>query len=200
MIKSTKTTVEPVESIENKIVDALDKLSQVMRTLAWKTAVEQSISPIQLQVLTFLLNHSTELARINRLAKEFNISKASISDTVKLLEQKKLVEKVYSPTVGRQFIIQLTTEGYKKAQEASFYKYPLLQPLFTLMAEDKEKLFFTLSQVIFALHQSELIMGQRMCQTCKHYRPERERHYCNLLQQYMSLSQLQIDCNEHLIN
>lgn len=182
--------------IDRKIVDALEKVSQALRTLAWKKSVEQSINPIQLQILSFLFTHKDDRAKVSLLAREFNISKASISDTIKLLETKGLIEKIYDESLSKQFVIQLTQEGSIKAAEVSLFDEVLLSGVGKIVPLDKEKLYFLLSEIILGLHEQEVITHQRMCKSCKHYRGEGEKHYCSLLQQYMGIPQLRIDCDE----
>nr|WP_262903085.1 MarR family winged helix-turn-helix transcriptional regulator [Sphingobacterium sp. GVS05A] len=198
VISSFKTAVSTPTAIDRKIVSALEKVSQVLRTLAWKKATEQSINPIQLQILLFLLQHPEQQVSVSLLSGTFNISKASISDTIKLLERKMLIEKVYDPSDSRKFTIQLLAKGRKSALEAALFDRALLSGIGEMAAIDKENLFSALSQLLHNLYRVNVISHQRMCQTCQHYRKKENLHYCNLLQQYMAVAVLQIDCPEHL--
>lgn len=78
---------------ESKIIASLERISQAFRVLLWQQSKEHSLSPIQVQVLIFLLHHSNEKRKVSYLADEFNMTKATISDTVKTLEQKDLFPK-----------------------------------------------------------------------------------------------------------
>jgi DNA-binding MarR family transcriptional regulator len=77
-------------NIESKIVVALERISEAFKVSLWNENKKYGLSPIQLQILTFLLFHSQELRTISHLAIEFNSTKASISDSVKTLETKKI--------------------------------------------------------------------------------------------------------------
>ena len=79
------------ENIESKIIASLERVSQAFRVLLWQESKDFSLSPIQVQVLIFLLHHSVEKKTVSYLADEFNVTKATISDTVKSLEQKQLI-------------------------------------------------------------------------------------------------------------
>ena len=52
------------KNIESKIVAALERLSQAFRVLLWQESKEFSLSPIQVQVLIFLLHHSDEKKKV----------------------------------------------------------------------------------------------------------------------------------------
>ena len=47
-------------SIESKIIASLERVSQAFRVLLWNESKEHSLSPIQVQVLIFLLHHSDQ--------------------------------------------------------------------------------------------------------------------------------------------
>ncbi|WP_204332902.1 MarR family winged helix-turn-helix transcriptional regulator, partial [Klebsiella pneumoniae] len=69
------------------------------------------MNPTQVQVLIFLLYHDKEKRKVSYLAAEFNMTKATISDTIKSLEQKDLIEKEYEETDTRSYTIHLTKKG-----------------------------------------------------------------------------------------
>ena len=91
------------QSTESKIVASLERISQAFRVMLWNESKEHSLSPIQIQVLVFLLHHSEEKRKVTYLADEFNMTKATISDTIRTLEQKELIKKEYEPHDTRSY-------------------------------------------------------------------------------------------------
>jgi DNA-binding MarR family transcriptional regulator len=69
-------------NIDSKIVVALERISEAFKVSLWNENKKYGISPIQLQILTFLIFHPEDLRTISNLAAEFNSTKASISDSV----------------------------------------------------------------------------------------------------------------------
>lgn len=183
--------------VDQKIVIALERISQALRILAWKAGTALHLNPIQLQILIFLLQHEHVSSKITSLAKEFNISKASISDSVNSLEHKNLIQKSYARGDVRKFNIQLTANGRKIAEDAALYAQDLSLTVARLPVDDKDKLFSILGEIIFDLHTSGVIPVQRMCRTCKYFETNGERHYCGLLNKELNTDQLQIDCSDH---
>lgn len=188
-------------STESKIVASLERISQAFKVLLWNESKEHSLSPIQIQVLIFLLHHSDEKRKVTYLADEFNMTKATISDTIKTLEQKELIQKVYEPLDSRSFIINLTENGKTLANQTSFFAEQLQVPIDKLNADDKENLLLSLFGIIQHLNKSGVITIQRMCSTCSHYKKatENEQHFCNLLNQKLVTNDLRIDCPEHVL-
>lgn len=183
-------------SIESKIVASFERVSQAFRVLLWNESKEFSLSPIQVQVLIFLLHHSSEKRKVSYLSDEFNMTKATISETIKSLVQKKLIEKEPEPHDTRSHTIHLTKAGRVVAKKTSFFAKQIQMPIDNLPSADKEKLLLSLLEIIHHLNQTGIITIQRMCLTCKFYIPK-NGHFCELLNQKLADNELRIDCAEH---
>ncbi|MEW5675646.1 MarR family winged helix-turn-helix transcriptional regulator [Flavobacterium enshiense] len=187
------------QSTESKIVASLERISQAFRVLLWQESKEFALSPIQIQVLIFLLNHSDEKRKVSYLADEFNMTKATISDTVKTLEQKNLITKEHEPHDTRSYIIHLTEKGKDIAEKTSFFSKEIRTPIDNLSAENKENLLLNLIGIIKHLNNSGVITIQRMCMTCAYFQlsDQDNQPYCKLLNQTLSPTKLRVDCPEH---
>jgi DNA-binding MarR family transcriptional regulator len=186
-------------NVESKIIASLERVSQAFRVLLWNESKEFSLSPIQVQVLIFLLHHSDDKRKVSYLADEFNVAKATISETIKTLEQKQLIKKTYEPHDTRSYIIHLTEKGEDVAKKTSYFATQIQVPIDKLPSTDKENLLLSLLEIIHHLNKSGIITIQRMCLTCSYYQPKNngEQHFCNLLNQKLADTELRIDCPEH---
>ncbi|MGE4347458.1 MAG: MarR family winged helix-turn-helix transcriptional regulator [Flavobacteriaceae bacterium] len=199
MEKSDFDLKQQNESIESKIVASLERIAQSFRVLLWQESKEFSLSPIQVQVLIFLLHHSDEKRKVSYLASEFNMTKATISDTIKALEQKELISKEFEPTDTRSFIINLTEKGRDIADRTSMFTKEIRTPIDKLHPDDKENMLLGLFDVIRHLNKSGVITIQRMCMSCSYYQSSNmgKQHFCKLLNQKLQVQDLRIDCPEH---
>ncbi len=199
MKKSDFDLLHQSSSVESKIVASLERISQAFRVLLWQESKEFSLSPIQVQVLIFLLHHSDEKRKVGYLADEFNMTKATISDTIKTLEQKELIAKEYEPHDTRSYIIHLTESGKTIAAKTSFFSKEIRNPIDKLQPGDKENMLLSLLDIIRHLNQSGVITIQRMCMSCSYYQQSEKgrSHFCKLLNQKLHISDLRIDCTEH---
>lgn len=202
MSKSDFDPANQAQSIESKIVASLERIAQTFRVLLWQESKEFALSPIQVQVLIFLRYHSSEKRKVSYLASEFNMSKATISDTIKTLELKTLISKAYEPDDTRSYIINLTKAGLELAEKTALFTKELRTPIDKLPADDKENMLLSLLNIIRHLNQSEVITIQRMCMTCAYYESsaEGQKHFCKLLNQELHTADLRIDCPEHQLN
>ncbi|MFA7615109.1 MAG: MarR family winged helix-turn-helix transcriptional regulator [Weeksellaceae bacterium] len=186
------------QSTESKIVASLERIAQAFRVLLWQESKEYALSPIQIQLLIFLHFHSEEKRKVSYLANEFNMSKATISETVKTMEQKELIVKAHDPADTRSYTIHLTEKGRDLAEKTSGFTREIRVPVDQLNPDDKENLLLSLLSIIRHLNQTQIITVQRMCMSCSHYRTDKKgEHFCKLLNQKLNTSDLRIDCQEH---
>jgi DNA-binding MarR family transcriptional regulator len=200
MKKSAFDPVHQNASTESKIIAALERVSQAFRVLLWNESKEFSLSPIQVQVLVFLLHHTEEKRKVSYLADEFNITKATVSDTIKTLEQKQLIKKDYKQNDSRTYTIQLTKKGRSVAEQTSLFAKQIQVPVHKLKPADKENLLLSLFGIIRHLNQSGIITIQRMCFTCNFYKTDSNghKHFCGLLNTRLANKDLRVDCPEHI--
>ena len=186
-------------SIESKIVASLERVSEAFRVLLWNESKHFSLSPIQVQVLIFLLNHSSQKRKVSYIADEFNMTKATVSDTIKTLQQKLLISKQPEQNDTRSFVINLTDKGKNLALQTSLFATQLQVPINKLNDQDKVNLLLSLLDIIRHLNRTGIITIQRMCFSCQYYESDKngQGHYCKLLQTKLADSELRIDCPEY---
>lgn len=197
MGKSPFQLTEQNQKVESRIVVALERISEAFRVLLWNESKENALSPIQIQILIFIYFHTTEKCRVGYLADEFNLTKATISDSVKVLLSKELVRKETDPFDTRSYFLLLSDEGKKLAKKASFFASSIEHPIEKLTEEQKRIMLNGLLKIIYDLNKMGIITIQRMCFTCAYYKTENGLHYCNLLKTKLSESEIRVDCPEH---
>lgn len=198
MTESVFDTRYQNENTDGRIVAALERIAQAFRVLLWNESKEFSLSPIQVQVLIFLQHHEEEIRKVSLLADEFNMTKATISDTVKSLEEKKLIRKETDSSDSRSYSIHLTPKGRNIAIKTSLFAGELQKPVALLNETEQSDFLLNLLQIINHLHKAGIITVQRMCFSCTHYSiNKRGVHFCSLLNTKLETGELRIDCSEH---
>ena len=187
------------QTIEGKIVASLERISQSFRVLLWQKSKEFALTPLQMQILLFLLIQSEEKRKVSYLAKEFNVTKATISDTIKTLEHKNMIIKENEITDSRSYIINLSEKGKEIAEQASGFAKEIYNPITNLSRDDKNNLLLSLIKVIGHLNKTGVISVLRMCTTCSYYQPsdDADTVFCALLNEELQQSDLRVDCREH---
>jgi DNA-binding MarR family transcriptional regulator len=188
-----------ITNIDYKIVAALEKISEVFRVLLWTEAKEHKLSPIQMQLLIFIKYHNSDKQRrIASMAREFNLTKATISDSIKVLEQKGLIKRTDDAVDSRSFNFSLTDQGTKLTGMIENFTLPLDGAIATLSPQQKDQFLVSVLDLIYRLNQNGIISTQRMCYTCYYYNGDRQQtHFCNLMKKPLAIDDLRIECPEH---
>ena len=183
-------------NLSNKIVAGLERISEAFKVLLWEKAKLLGLSPIQIQILIFINYHKLEFCNVSHLAKEFNVTKPTISDAVRVLDKKKFIKKVSSSSDSRSYAIQLSDSGKTLVSETENFAHPLKKQLYGIDTNDLESTFQTLSKLIYNLNQIGVLTVQRTCYGCKFYQKNDNQHFCNLLEKELLNSEIRIDCSE----
>ncbi|MEM0516991.1 MarR family winged helix-turn-helix transcriptional regulator [Aequorivita flava] len=196
MEKSVFDTFFQQESVSNKIVVGLERISEVFRTLLWAEAKKSGVSPIQIQILIFIAYHESSLCTVSYLAKEFDVTKPTISDAVKSLEKKKLILKDYSKPDSRSYLIVLSAKGKELVSVTENYANPIKKQFDSFDNEQLQTVYEAIVKLIYNLNKSGIISVQRTCFACKFYTKKNGKDYCEYLQQPLAPEAIRVDCPE----
>lgn len=182
-----------------RIIAALERIAQAFRVLLWNESKEYGLSPIQIQLLIFLNFQPENRRTVSALAEAFDLTRPTVSDSVKVLEQKGLVKRITNPDDARSHSLALTAKGKKIAKDTLRFTTELQKPVKEMTADEKESLLFSLLQIIHHLNQAGVITVQRMCLGCAFYKKNYNghEHYCKLLNTTLATSTVRLDCPDY---
>ncbi len=185
-----------INSLDNKLSTTLHKIGEVYKLLLLKTGKTHGLSAIQVQILIYVAYHKEGTLRtVSHLAEELNITKPTVSDAVKTLFQKQLINKSTNEDT-RSYSITLTPLGQATVSQLEDFDEEILTALAKLDLAAKSSLLETSLSLLSKLEKDNVIGQQRMCLSCKHLIQKSGDRYCNLLRQPLSTSDLRIDCEE----
>ncbi len=196
MDKSVFNPKQQQQDLSSKIVAGLGRVSEIFKILLWEKAKLVGLSPIQIQILIFITYHKQELCNVSHLAKEFNITKPTISDAVKILDKKKMIIKDFSSSDSRSYTIQLSESGKEIVSKTNDLANPLKNQIDNLEQNDLNTVFKTLSELIYKLNRNGILTVQRTCFGCKFYQKNDTSDYCNLLNKELLNKNIRLDCPE----
>ncbi len=184
-------------SLDAKLFVSLSKMADLFREMLWSKTQKIGISPIQLQFLFYIESHSPNQTTVSFLANKFLLTKATVSDSVKVLINKGLLNKEKSRSDSRSFYLTLTKKGETLIASSRDFSEPIMDLLNGLDKKQKNNLFTSFYQLLDFANQKAIIPVERTCFRCKFYEGNREdKHHCRLLKKNLKTENLRLDCNE----
>ena len=199
-MSSKKRSFDAVsEPVSDRVATGLQKIGLALRHQSVQKAGEDGISPTQGQILAML---SAGAATGTELAERLAVTLPTVSDSVKALAAKGLVEKGPDPRHPRATLLTLSDSGRKKARRAATWPDFLATAVSAMSAEEQEVFLVGLVKMIRSLQIDGRIPAQSMCVTCTHFRPNvrtgAEPHHCAFVDAPMAARHLRIVCDEHV--
>lgn len=184
------------KDLSSKIVVGMERIAEVFRKLLWDHAKIHGLSPIQIQILIFLKYHDSQLRTVSHLSDEFNMTKATVSNAIKVLLKKGYVFKDPSAVDNRSYSIGLTEQGVQMVEETVHFAQPIKNSLDRLEPASRDALWKSIYQLISNFHQAGLLTVQRTCFSCRFLGKQSGEHYCKLLKKTLLDQDIRIDCPE----
>ncbi len=184
------------DDIKSKIVVALERISEVFRALLWEHAKTIGLSPIQIQILIFIAYHAESFRNVSHLAKEFNVTKPTISDAVRVLEKKGLISKHPAAYDNRRYSIALTAEGTAIVKETENFAEPIKKQLQQFSDHHLSHFHTQLIGLISGLNRSGILTEQRTCHSCQFFNKNEGQAFCRLMKKPLLPDDIRVDCPE----
>ncbi|MFZ1692997.1 MAG: MarR family winged helix-turn-helix transcriptional regulator [Flavobacteriales bacterium] len=180
-----------------RIVAALERLSEVVRNLAWDAGSAAGLSPLHVQLLAFLHGHGESDVHAVELTAWFHLSKATVSVALRTLEEKGLLRMRKAAGDARAKVIALTTKGRAEAAKCAAHLDPLHALLRDLSHDQRDRLYASLFALTVEARRAGLVRVERMCVTCAHYGTRAGKPFCALLNKRLLPQEHRMDCPEH---
>lgn len=179
------------------IVYALERLSRLMRAAEFA----DGLNPAQWESLRFLARANRFSNSPGALTRYLGATKGTISQTVKSLERKKLIEKSERPGEKRSVVLRLTEAG--SAMMAKDPWSALARTLDALGGKTRRRMDRGLAEVLAQEITRRLDPSFGACTTCRFWRAEgrpddaRGPHLCMLFDEPLSEKEAMQICIAH---
>lgn len=190
---------EPINmSLSEKMMTGLFRVGIAVRSETWAVSSREGLNPTQMQIISFVASSSAPMTP-SLLADKLGISRASLSDSLSALVDKKLLIKEKSGKDSRMFEVFLTELGGTVAQKLKDWPIELIKQMDVLSDKEKGQYLFLNLKVLKSLEAKGKVAPSRMCLTCVHYSvgQNNETHACSFFKEEFGNEGLRTDCAEH---
>lgn len=183
----------------DQIAAGIGRLAAFWRASRWQDAWEHGLHPTQAEILARI---AAEPRRNATLAQALGVTSATLSDSVSALVAKGLAERRPDPSDRRAQRVAATPEGLGIAARLPGAPRALQHQLAALPETERGALLRTLTRIIRGLQEARAIPVQRMCVTCRYFRPNAHDdaaapHHCAFVNAAFGDARLRLDCGEH---
>ncbi|MCS7169661.1 MAG: MarR family winged helix-turn-helix transcriptional regulator, partial [Candidatus Kapabacteria bacterium] len=149
-----------------KIVAALERLGQLLRSLLLSDAMNEGISITQAQILLQCYLQPGRLFSITELAEELDLTQPTISDSIASLQRKGLLQKLQREDDRRTVSVVLTAKGKAIARRLWQRQAHSFEKVFGHLSDSETiELLYLLLRVIASAYTEGILQSARTCLT-----------------------------------
>ncbi|MCB1661869.1 MAG: winged helix-turn-helix transcriptional regulator [Pseudomonadales bacterium] len=181
----------------NQIYDYVERLSELLRVDARQKGAEHGLLPVQLEVLHYLSICNQYSDTPMAVTEYLGQTKGTVSQTLKVLENKALLVKVSDEKDKRTTHLSLSPKGRRLVNEI------IPTPKFVRACEalpeaTQETIIISLNQLLSSILSANGMKTFGVCHSCRHNRKTKDKDfYCDLVKQPLSVDEVQLICREH---
>lgn len=180
----------------NELYDLAERLAALMRVAARQASSPHSLQPVQLEALRYLAGCNKFSDTPMAVTEYLGQTKGTVSQTLKALEAKGLLTKQQNPNDKRSAHLKITPQGRALIAES------IPTPAFLAVSDamnnaERDALGTQLHKLLSGLLQANRMRTFGLCSSCKHHRKTAAGYHCNLVNQPLAQSEVNLICREH---
>lgn len=189
------------EPLDVRVSNGLAKIGGAIRSHGWRAAGAVRLTPTQAHVLTLLRGEPRGL-RLSVIAAALAVTAPTASDAVASLVRKGLVVRGDDAADRRAAAFALTTAGREVSEDLAAAPDFLARAVDSLAPAEQVELHLALIKTVRALQEAGDIPIQRMCLSCRFFRPfarpgdSEKPHVCAFADAPFGDRHLRLDCRE----
>ncbi len=185
----------------SQLLAGLARLGQAVRMEAWRNAGPYNLSPLQADIVA-LLHGSRAPLRQGEIVEALASTAPTVSDAVKVLRRKELLDAARDPGDGRILRVGLTELGRAEAARLTVVSEKLGGAVSALSGDDFAAMLRGTVTLMRELQERKAIPVSQMCLTCRFYVPDahpgQDRpHHCNYVDAPFGDAELRVTCPDH---
>jgi DNA-binding MarR family transcriptional regulator len=162
-------------------------------------ASTRGLSQLQLEILSLLASRKSG-QRVGSVARYFMISAATVSDSLRVLETKRLITKTRDPDDARSKMVTITDAGQVAASGFSVVIEKVRQIVSDWDEDRRAEVLPAVIAVIDGLRDEGTVRDDRMCTSCRYFaiNCDLESHsapyFCRFFDLPLQVRDLRVDC------
>lgn len=183
-------------STTTQIYEYSERIGHLLRAEAWKVSTAYDLQPVQLQMLHYLSICNRYSNTPMAVRDYFQLTKGTVSQSLKILETRGYVEKRPDNRDGRSVHLYVSATG--TALLAAHWPPVLLRNAVQHMSfVEEQEIQQALQTLLTALQQANEQQRFGVCATCRHHQAESTGYRCGLTGETLLPNEIDLICREH---
>ena len=179
------------------IYNLVERLAELQKVGTRQAVASIGLQPVQLEVLNYLSSCNKYSDTPMAVTEYLGQTKGTVSQTIKSLQAKGMVEKIADNNDKRISHVVLTTLGHKVLKESIPTKL-FVDACQVLSDQQQDNIATELTQLIAAIIQSSEMKTFGVCQSCRYNGKQDDgSYYCNLVKAPLTNDEILLICKEH---
>ncbi|WP_177320109.1 MarR family winged helix-turn-helix transcriptional regulator [Actinoplanes philippinensis] len=184
-----------------QLLVGLARLGQAVRMEAWRNAGPHHLSPLQADIILLLHGRGGAL-RQGEIVTALASTPPTVSDAVKVLRKKELVDAGRDPGDARVMLLGLTPAGHDEAARLAIQSEKLTDAVSALDPADFAAMLRGMTHLMRELQDRRAIPVSQMCLTCRFFVPQAHAdplrpHHCDFVDAPFGDAELRVTCPDH---
>ena len=176
--------------------DLFERLNNLLRMEVRSFGLKYGLQPIQIEALTYLTRCNRYSDTPQAVTEYLGLTKGTVSQSLKVLEQKGLLRKQQDTEDKRITHLAVTAKGRKLIEQA-FPAKSLDAALAKTSSLQGQKLEETLRSLLHEMQQQHGRKTFAACHTCRFNEHHEKGYVCGLTKEALSGRDIQLICREH---
>jgi DNA-binding MarR family transcriptional regulator len=179
-----------------EVNDVLERLCNLLRMETRAFGLKHGLQPVQLEALAFLTQCNRYSDTPQAVGEYLGLTKGTVSQSLKVLEQKGLLRKQPDKQDKRMVHLTPTVKGRNLVRTAIADKN-LAPSLAKTNALKIDELTSVLQSTLREMQQVNKRKAFAACHTCRFNEHEEKGYVCGLTHETLSAQDIQLICREH---
>lgn len=180
----------------NDIYNHVERLGELLRVDSRQAGADLGLQPVQLEALHYLSMCNQFSDTPMAVTEYLGQTKGTVSQTLKVLEKKGLISRQADKDDKRVSHLKLTDEGQHLLHQL------IPTPMFKraceqLNKQEQQQINAALQLLLTKVLGANNLKPFGVCHTCKYNSRTQKGYFCNLVQQPLSVDDVQLICKEH---
>lgn len=179
------------------IFELIECMTALIRSEERKRCTELGLQAVHFQVLNYLARCNKFSNTPAATASYLGMTRGTVSQSIIILENKGLVEKVPDSADKRVVHLHLLQAGYdilQQARPSDLFNSALAILQNRDLAQDSTEVF---ANALTALQKANDSQSFGLCKSCKHFSRQNDGFFCQLTQQPLTQADSEKICQEH---